>query len=270
MVIASIVIPTFQEADNLNELINQIYDAIEKDENKNLNKNNVQVIVVDDNSCDGTEHIINQLKNEKYETLKLIIRKNESGLSSAVIKGFNEALGEILLCMDADLQHPPTAVPKLLNLLINNQKLEYVLGTRYGTGEMRVDNNWPLYRKIISKGARLLARPLTPLSDPMSGFFAIRKTIYEKSKKVINPVGFKIALELFIKSNVKEFDEVEFAFGTRVYGTSKLSSKVILNYLKHLKDLYLFKYSILFPILIFFIFIFIFYLFYLILNLNWN
>ena len=179
----------------------------------------------------------------KYPNLRIIVRTNEKGLSSAVLRGFDEGLGEYIMCMDADLQHPPEDVPKMFQCLFKDKSVEFVLGTRYGSGSMSVDSSWPLYRQVISKGARSLARPLTPLSDPMSGFFALPKTVYQRALlNQVNPIGFKIALELYTKAGVKKHAEHAFAFGVRLHGFSKLSGKVIIHYLKHLYDLYQFKY----------------------------
>jgi hypothetical protein len=109
---------------------------------------------------------------------------------------------------DADLQHPPEKVPELLKALIGGAP--FVLGTRYAVGTV-VDKDWPLHRRIISSGARLLARPLTPLSDPMSGFFGMDAALFRRTEPTVNPVGFKIALELFVKSRCTSSVEVQHA-----------------------------------------------------------
>lgn len=264
-ILASIVIPTYKEGANLKELITRIFKAIETEQGNNKSNNsfllttsNTEVIVVDDNSQDGSEQIVNELSQQPHHlNARIIVRTQERGLSSAVLRGFSESRGDFLMCMDADLQHPPEAVPAMFRELISptsekNKKekkveeapVEFVLGTRYGSGEMSVDKNWPAYRRFISKTARLMARALTPLSDPMSGFFVIRRDTYERAKRTgINPIGFKIALELYVKAGVKRHREVPFAFGVRLYGYSKLSSKVIVHYLSHLRELYMFTYG---------------------------
>jgi len=247
-ILVSIIIPAYKEALNLKELVTKIYQAVEtvpiKSDEK-LSRQTTEVIVVDDNSQDGSDTIINELaKNQNdYPNLRIIVRVNEKGLSSAVLRGFEEARGQYLLCMDADLQHPPEDVPKMFEFLLQDKSVEFVLGTRYGSGSMSVDSNWPLYRQIISKGARSMARPLTPLSDPMSGFFALTRQAYQKAKlNNVNPIGFKIALELYVKAGIKKHAEHAFAFGVRLHGYSKLTGKVIVHYLKHLYDLYQYKY----------------------------
>ncbi|KAF0972620.1 hypothetical protein FDP41_008869 [Naegleria fowleri] len=249
-VLTTVVIPAYKEAANLKELVTRIYNAMgergKKSPTLGMSRERTEVIVVDDNSKDGSEEIINDLAKDtsSFPNLRIIVRTNEKGLSSAVLRGFNEAKGDYLLCMDADLQHPPEDVPIMFEYLLKEgTDVEFVLGTRYGSGEMRVDSNWPLYRRIISKGARSLARPLTPLSDPMSGFFALPKTVYQRAlQNKVNPIGFKIALELYVKAGVKKHAEHAFAFGVRLHGYSKLSSKVIVHYLQHLYDLYQYRY----------------------------
>lgn len=258
--LASIIIPTYKECGNLKELITRIFAAIEseqgnKQQPSSLTVNNTEVIVVDDNSQDGSEEVVNEVG--KTLNARIIVRKTDRGLSSAVLRGFDEAKGTYLMCMDADLQHPPEAVPAMFRALIGvklasaaSSPAEFVLGTRYGSGEMSVDKNWPAYRRFISKTARLMARPLTPLSDPMSGFFAITREAYERAKRTgVNPIGFKIALELYVKAGIKKHKEVPFAFGVRLFGYSKLSSKVIIHYLSHLRELYQFSFPYMYYVL---------------------
>lgn len=226
----TIVVPAYKERDNLKPLVERIFRALGP---QGLS---TEIIVVDDNSRDGSEEVVNEL-TKTYPTVRIIVRTKERGLSSAVLRGFNEARGNLLLCMDADLQHPPESVPDMINVL---GQTEFVIGTRYGNAEFAVDKDWPLYRRVISQGARALAIPLTPLSDPMTGFFGIQKSVYENGKH-ISPIGFKIAMELYVKCHVKKHGEVPIHFGVRAAGESKLSSKVIINYLAHLWQLYLYK-----------------------------
>jgi dolichol-phosphate mannosyltransferase len=141
--------------------------------------------------------------------------------------------------MDADLQHPPE---RLIDIITHLEKKEFVIGTRYAKGNMNVDKDWPIYRRIISQGARLLAYPLTALTDPMTGYFGVRREVYQRG--VVSPIGFKICMEIFVKCNVKSHGEVPIEFGVRLEGESKLSSKVILFYLKHLWQLYMYKYPL--------------------------
>jgi len=252
-IVYTIVVPTYHEVDNIKPLTIRIFNALKE---AKLDSE-TELIIVDDNSNDGTEANVKQLQDEGYN-VRIIVRRDEVGLSSAVLRGFNEARGRYLLCLDADLQHPPESVPEFLNALSNsnnNNNVEFVIGTRYGGKHLSVDKNWPLYRRVISTGARLLARPLSGLSDPMSGFFGLDVNAYKRASKV-SPVGFKIALELYVKCNIKQHKEIPIAFGVRTAGESKLTSKVMVYYLQHLFQLYLFVYPVLFPLFLLFFFLF--------------
>lgn len=266
-VICSVVVPAYKECENLQELSRRVMAAMV---DAGWKKEQVELIVVDDNSRDGSVEVIEQLakggKNGQQESLpvKIIVRTKERGLSSAVLHGFRSARGLLLLCMDADLQHPPEAVPKLFAAIDDGQHTQnstsasasanagvsnFVIGTRYGGDGFSVDKNWPLHRQIVSKGARLLARPLSPLSDPMTGFFALPRKVLNVALENgnVNDVGFKICLELAVKTGVPEPAEVPIHFGVRVHGESKLTGKVILSYLGHLYQLYMFKFPYLIP-----------------------
>ncbi|PRP86309.1 hypothetical protein PROFUN_05450 [Planoprotostelium fungivorum] len=239
-ILASVVVPTYKEVANIRPLVTRLVNKLENSPFGTINRNNIEIIFVDDNSKDGSKERAQELKDEGYPVV-FIERTTERGLSSAVLRGFNDAKGDLLLCMDADLQHPPEKAPELLEALVKNKDADFVLGTRYGEG-VEIDPNWPMHRVIISKVARSLSRPLTPLSDPMSGFFGLRKSTLEQGKK-INPIGFKIALELYVKCGCKNSTEVPFSFGVREAGESKLSGKVIVKYIEQLVELYSYTYG---------------------------
>ena len=133
-----------------------------------------EVLIVDDNSQDNTAEEIERLKENGYN-VHLHVRTLERGLSSAVLYGFSKSQGQKLLVMDADLQHPPESVPLLLDAL-SDESQHFALGSRYGKG-VSMDKDWPVYRRIISWGARVLSRPLTNAQDPMGGFFALKKDL---------------------------------------------------------------------------------------------
>jgi len=232
-IIASIIVPCYKEAGNVNKLTERVFRAIEQ--SAHYNSKNTELIFVDDNSRDGTVEKVNALATKGYP-VRVIVRTQERGLSSAVMEGFRQAKGNYLLCMDGDLQHPPESVPALLDTLKVSHK-EFVIGTRYGKG-VEIDENWPMTRRVISKGARLLARPLTPLSDPMTGFFGITKDALNRAGGSINKQGFKICLELYAKCKIRSHGEVPFSFGVREEGQSKLSGKVMLYYIQQLLQLY--------------------------------
>jgi dolichol-phosphate mannosyltransferase len=218
----SVIIPTYNEAENIASLIEKIHK----------HARDAEIIVVDDNSPDRTADIVAKLR---ISGIKLFVRKKEKGLSSAVIAGFRMASGDAVCVMDADHSHPPELIPKLRKAL---EEADFVLASRYVKGGGC--EHWPLARKIISKAATLLARPLTTVSDPMSGFFMFRRHIIDGVE--LRPEGFKIGLEILVKArpNVKE---VPFIFKNRFAGKSKLGMKTNLHYLHHLINLYRYKYG---------------------------
>ena len=229
----TIVVPTYQEAENLRLLIPQLAEAMKPGTLA------YEVIVVDDDSRDGTEQVVAALAEDGYP-VRLITRVGERGLSSAVIRGFREAEGDILVCMDADLSHPPEAVPRMLDAL-SAPGVEFVIGSRYIRGGS-TDEAWGLFRWLNSRAATLLARPFTRAKDPMAGFFALRRSRFEDAAP-LGPVGYKIGLELIVKCGCRQIREVPIHFADRRIGQSKLNIRQQLNYIRHLKRLADFKYG---------------------------
>ena len=190
-------------------------------------------MVVDDNSPDGTGALAEEL-GKRYN-VKVVHRPGKLGLSTAVLDGFKAASGDILVVMDADLSHPPEKVPEMVAKL--SAGADMVIGSRYILGG-KVEN-WPIHRRLISKGATLLARWLTKVKDPMSGFIALKRPVVEGVE--LDPVGYKIALEILVKGKVSRVEEVPITFADRKVGKSKLGAKVTMNYIDHCIRLYEFK-----------------------------
>ena len=222
----SIVIPTFREAEAILPLLKRLKLVREQ------SLPNVEVIFVDDNSDDGSLELV---ENSGLDWVRMIVRKTERGLSSAVIDGFRAARGEVLVCMDCDLSHPPEAIPQMILALGAGQ--QFVIGSRYVPGG-RTDGDWGVLRWLNSRGATLMARPLTAARDPLSGFFALRKSDFDAAQN-LNPVGYKIGLELIVKCGFENIAEVPIHFADRVHGESKLSLSEQLKYLQHLRRLYI-------------------------------
>lgn len=232
----SIIVPAMNEAENLPLLVPQIATA--------LDGRSYEVIIVDDNSRDATPTACQELARKYPVTLS--VRKNpQHGLSGAVLHGIALARGRTLLVMDADLQHPPQRIPELLAALDGGA--DFALGSRYVAGGS-TDAKWTLFRKINSAVATLLARPFAgPVRDPMSGFFALRRTTVDRAQR-LTPLGYKIALELMCKCRVQNVQEVPIHFGLRNRGESKLTMKQQFRYLEHLSRLYDFTYPRVSPI----------------------
>jgi dolichol-phosphate mannosyltransferase len=164
---------------------------------------------------------------------RLLERPNERGLSSAVLAGIAATKGPIVLVMDADGSHPPALIPQLIEP-VRSGAAEFVLASRHVPGGDVGEMSAP--RRAISSGASLLARPLARVRDPMSGYFCVRREILERA--TLRPLGFKIALEILVKCQPRPIVEIPFVFQDRVYGESKLGSRVIGSYLRHVVRLY--------------------------------
>jgi len=223
--LVSIIVPTYNEVENIETLVTSIFRALGSHKIKG------EIVIVDDNSPDGTAAAAEKLK-ERYE-VKVIRRADKGGLSSAVLDGLKAAHGEIIGVMDADLSHPPEAISGLVKPLLEG-KADMTIGSRYVAGGKT--SGWPVKRKVVSKTASILARPLTGVRDPMSGFFFFKRGIIEG--KTLNPSGYKIGLEILVKSDSRRIDEIPYVFVERRKGKSKLGMKENMEYLLHLVKLY--------------------------------
>ncbi len=222
----SIIVPTYNESKNIDELLTRIFRALKP------NYIQYEVVIVDDNSPDGTGQIAEALMS-KYD-LKVVRRPKKIGLASAVLNGFKVAAGDIYCVMDADMSHPPEAIPEMLKAITSGEA-DLVVASRVAEGGG--STNWPWYRRAGSKFAQLLAKPLTKVKDNTSGFFMLKKSVMDGVDN-INPIGFKILLEILVKGNYSKVKEVPIVFNDREGGKSKLGSKQIIEYLKQLGMLY--------------------------------
>ncbi len=228
----SVVVPTYREAENLPRLIPQAAAALD------ARGWNWEIIVVDDNSPDSTRAVLDGLVKQ-WPQVRYLIRENDRGLSSAVLAGLAMAQYDYLLVMDADLSHPPESIPALIDPLLNNAA-DFTIGSRYVAGGKTED--WGRFRWINSAVATILSRPFTgSVRDPMAGFFALPRSVY-RSADTLNPIGYKIALELMVKCRVGKIVEVPIVFRNRLHGESKLSLKEQFRYLEHLSRLYDYKF----------------------------
>ena len=218
----SLVIPTYNEKENIAELLKRVYSE--------FRKNNIdgEVVVVDDNSLDGTGEVLKALKKQ-YKKLKIVHRKGKLGLSSAVLDGWNVSDGDVLGVMDADLSNPPEKIIELFNPIKKGQA-DFTIGSRYIRGG-KIEG-WGFLRKIMSKTATLLSRVYTNVKDPMTGFFMIKKEVIQNVD--LNSKGFKILLEVIIKGHYKKIKEIPITFVNRIRGRSKAGLKEIFYYLGNL------------------------------------
>jgi dolichol-phosphate mannosyltransferase len=194
-----------------------------------------EIILVDDNSTDGTAKLALEL-SKKYP-IKVLMRDKKSGLASAILTGFEHARGDIIGVIDADLQHPPESIIECVEAL-EVDDCEIAIGSRYVKGGGV--EGWSLSRLLTSKMAILLAKPLVrKVKDPMSGFFFLKRKVIENVD--LNPMGYKLGLEVLLKGNYKKVVEIPYIFKKRQQGVSKLNKKEIFLYLKLLASLYKYK-----------------------------
>ncbi len=225
----SIVVPTYREVENIPHLVKRL--AAVRDQGLDL-----ELWLMDDDSRDGTEELVRSMD---VPWVRLVVRKEHRGLSQAVLDGLRRSTRDVLVVMDADLSHPPEKIPEMIAALAEGAEL--VVGSRFAEGGS-TDDDWGLFRWLNSRAATLLALPLTSIKDPMSGFFALRRSTLEAGRD-FNPVGYKIGLELIIKCRCTLVAEVPIHFSDRRLGKSKLSLKEQLRYLKHIRRLYNYKYG---------------------------
>jgi len=218
----SIIIPTLNEKENINELVKRIRES--------LNDIKYEIIFVDDGSKDGTIEEIEKLKKE-YKNIKLVERGYRKGLSSAFIDGLKYSGGKYVVLMDADLQHPPELLKKMYEKALEGYDL--VIASRYIKGG-KIEN-WNIIRELISKTSKIIAYILLPetlkVRDPLSGYFLIKKDLLDNFN-VSNPFSYKVLLDILVKVNYNKLIEIPYTFKEREHGKSKLGKKVIFSYLK--------------------------------------
>jgi len=230
----SIIIPTYNESQNILKILKSIGDILPK---------NIlaEAIVIDDNSPDGTGKIVeNYLKEFKKitgYTIDVIHRTAKKGLSSAILNGIQQAKGDTIVVMDSDFSHPPQIIPRMLDALRKYQ-CDIVIASRYVKGGKI--SGWPLKRKLLSKLATVIAKKGLGIStlDPMSGFFAFKRPIIKGLK--FDAIGFKMLLEILVKTKGVKVWEIPYTFTDRQFGSSKVTLSTAIDYAKSVWRLYRF------------------------------
>jgi len=228
----SIIIPTYNESQNILKILKSIGDIFPS-------SILTEAIVVGDNSPDGTGKIVeNHLKNFKKiagYTIDVIHRTAKKGLSSAILNGIQQAKGDTIVVMDSDFSHPPQIIPRLIDAL-KKHSCDIVVASRYVKGGKI--KNWPLKRKFLSKIATTIAKKCLGVqtADPMSGFFAFKRPIIKGLK--FDAIGFKMLLEILVKTRGATVREIPYTFTDRKLGSSKVSLSTAYDYAKSVWKLY--------------------------------
>lgn len=217
----ALVVPTLREAGNIRVVLDRIRQSLDPVGIA------YEILVVDDDSNDGTEAIVQEISRADPR-VRLLIRKGERGLGGAVLYGWKHADAEVLGVIDADLQHPPELLPRLWAAVAAGS--DVVLASRYAPqGGLE---NWHPARHLLSRMAIWLTYPLQKreiyVQDPMAGFFMVRRSCLEGIE--LHNRGFKILLEILVRGKVRSVSEIPFTFGPRHAGTSKASIAVGLDY----------------------------------------
>ncbi|MEK6986095.1 MAG: glycosyltransferase [Candidatus Thermoplasmatota archaeon] len=220
----SVVLPTYNEAGNIARMVAAVREAMAGLDH--------EVLVIDDNSKDGTADLARQAG------ARVVVRTAERGLATAVVRGIAEARGTYVAVMDADFQHPPATVRRMVERAVARDA-DLVIGSRYVEGG--TEGEFGLVRRTISRGASWLAHIALPavrkfhLSDPMSGLFLVRRDRVDAAE--LKPRGYKVLLEVIAKARLERVEEVGYAFGARAEGDSKLGASTLIQYVLHLADL---------------------------------
>ena len=229
----SVIVPTYNEVENIRPLVERLTNSFPTPKN-------LEILIMDDESPGSfeTAKIVKQLQDDKYPVrIHQRSKKEGRGLSSAVLLGFQLAKHPFLLCMDADLQHEPEAVPAVSAPVLNGEA-EFTVGSRYCHSE-GFGFEWAIHRRLISLVATFLAVGVSRSSDPMSGFFCTTKSVLARAlQNGVNPIGFKIGLEIMARANAHPVRDVPIVFRERLAGESKLTFKQNILYLQQLAGLY--------------------------------
>jgi dolichol-phosphate mannosyltransferase len=223
----SLIIPTYNECKNVKTIVEKLTKLLD-----GSIPGDYELIVVDDDSPDRTWEVALSLTAD-YRQLRVMRREHERGLSTAVIRGWQVARGEVLGVIDADLQHPPETLLQLLAEIKRGADL--AAASRHVT-EGGV-SDWSVVRRFLSRGAQTVGLIILPgvvgrVSDPMSGYFMVRRSCI--AGKTLNPAGYKILIEVLGRGDIRWIGEVAYVFQERQEGESKVTWKQYIEYLRHL------------------------------------
>lgn len=223
----SLILPTYNEGENIQKIIRVLSKLLDT-----VIYQDYELIVVDDDSPDYTWKLALELLPE-YPQLRVMRRTQEKGLSTAVLRGWQISQGELLGVIDADLQHPPDVLLKLLESM--NSGIDLAVASRHVEGGGV--SEWNLWRRFLSRGAQMLGllilpKVITRLDDPLSGYFIVRRSAI--SEIPMSPLGYKILIEVTARGRIKQIAELGYIFEERQAGASKVTWKQYIEYLQHL------------------------------------
>jgi dolichol-phosphate mannosyltransferase len=223
----SVVVPTFNEAASIVQLLRQVDALLDRGIGPAC-----EIIVVDDDSPDRTWELAQSLATE-IRSLRVLRRTHERGLATAVIRGWQLARGDVLAVIDGDLQHPPEVLLALWGEM--ERGCDMAVASRHVEGGGV--SEWALWRRVLSRSAQVLGLVLLPgvvgrVSDPLSGFLMVRRAVVQGVE--LDPLGYKILVELLGRCRPRSIAEVPYVFRERVAGHSKLTRLVFADYLRHL------------------------------------
>ncbi|WP_164997862.1 glycosyltransferase family 2 protein [Methanolobus psychrotolerans] len=224
----SIVVPTFNERNNIPILADKLKSILES------HRCDYEIIFVDDNSPDHTWELAREMSLAD-EHIRIIRRVGRKGLSSAVIEGFLASKGDYLAVIDADLQHDPEQIPQMVNEL-DKGDCDLVIASRY------IDNgsvgDWNKLRILISEIATSMSQLVMKYrsTDPMSGFFILKRDVIDRNIEKLSGKGFKILLDIMSVDDTLQIKEIPYTFSTRLHGESKLGNDVIVQYMEFLLE----------------------------------
>ncbi len=221
----SIVVPTYNERGRLGDLVARAFQVFDRA------RIDGELVIVDDNSPDGTGALADELALR--DRIAVVHRAGKLGLGTAVVDGFKVASADVVGVMDADLSHPPELLPRMY-ALFRDQQADFVIGSRYIPGGGT--SHWSAGRLAMSRLACAIARPVTPVRDPTSGFFLLRRSVTDRVE--IQAGGFKICLELLVRGRAARIVEVPYVFVGRTVGESKMNLAEATGYLRQVWHLF--------------------------------
>jgi dolichol-phosphate mannosyltransferase len=225
----AVIIPTLCEAENIKVIIDRVCTA--------LDPMGVpyEIVVVDDDSCDATGEIVTAIGKDDPR-VRLVVRRGEKGVAGATLLGWQNTEAPIVGVIDADLQHPPELLPKLVAEVLDGR--DVAIGSRYAAGGSL--GEWHPVRKLLSVVALQVAQPVQKkgirAKDPTSGYFVLRRECLQGAR--FQKTGFKLLLEILVRGRVRSIAEIPYGFGPRTKGESKATFKVACHYALLLARLY--------------------------------